>query len=329
MVIVGTIIWMIISGSVMAKIGKILKGTQLAQNAGKGMGRVQDVITTVGGSAKDSVGAGVAVAKAKVGSVVDKCSDGLAKRIRRGYGDEVVDCSDEVLQGAAIRTGKYGDIADEIVNVKKMDEFLAKSAGKYEWDADTLLALDKILGKYGDDAVKMKKIKKLADQSDKIDGNGIQSFIKSWGNSLDTPSKGIDGYAAQFDEVIDQLDTLSDSQRMVVGNLEDVMYEGVPRKVELDIQINNYPNGKKNPDFIEATEIKNGDVSLTGGKYGTKSQIGRQKEWLKNAPSESTLRWKFNGKYSQPVLDELKQIKFAGKNVEVYYKGGIIYSYYG
>jgi hypothetical protein len=301
MVIVGTIIWMIISGSVMAKIGKIVKGTKVAQAAGKGMQRVKNVVTTIGGTAKDSAKAGMAIAKAKVKNVVDKCSDGLAKRIRKGYGDEVVDCSDEVLGGAALRSSKYAGIADEIVNTKKLDEFLEASAGKFEWDPDTVLAFDKIISNYAGDSKKFDELITFAKKTDRIDGNEIETFIKSWGNSYGTGSKGLPGYEYQYEKLRGMLDNLDEGEninvgRYLKGELDDTMVN-----VECDILKN-----VKNKDLPEMYEYKSSKYLSKPGKSNAKllEQIRKQASLIGDHVDSVT--WIVKGKVSKPLADYIE-----------------------
>jgi len=186
MVIVGTIIWMVISGSVMAKIGKILKGTKVAQKAGQGMGRVQDVLGEAKRFVTKSDDAGRATKKASaVGRTKELgYSEGTAK-IATKHVDETVD-------DIPLGFDDFFKKNDEIVDIADGNAKLASIIGDKALDNLKLTHRDEVARMFARSKLAIKKadIEKLAKNLDDV----ADGWLKNADEMLEATGKSFDEF---------------------------------------------------------------------------------------------------------------------------------------
>jgi hypothetical protein len=317
MSVIGVIIWMCISGNVFSKIGKWVKGTQLAQDAGDGFTAIRNFAGKASGSiSKSDDVARTSSRAAKEGRILEEgMTRGAAKattkqldnaaedagKIGERVAREVTGEAEDAAVGCAKLTEKFGDkFLKKIANKDEIGRYAAAMKNGKLLDENALYAIDKIVTKYGKESDAFNNIMTIARNSEKItEGSGLNALIKTWGNSLGKKADGIAGYEAEIEKISKMIDAQS-TKNIIIGGKSSVFHNDRTRSVELDIQI-------KDGVVSNAYEIKGGDyVSLTRGERGTMDQIDRQVIWRNKGPSTRTLTWQFKGKPSQPLLDYLK-----------------------
>lgn len=317
--VIGSILWMAISGQVFSKIGTFVKGTQLATKAKNGFKAIKDFA----GGAKSAVTKGDNVAEAAsktraVGAMVErKAAQGTARKALDNFPDGMKNFFKQSDDIAASGNFKYifedmdgavryaGMGLDGIKNTDDIVRILGKFPDSNKiFDADTIRALDNIVGKHGPGSKVYDDLINVVKGSDKIDGDGLASAMRKWGNSIGKNGNGLGGYEAELEKVSDALNSLPSNKRLIVNDKTQILF-GKPTKVELDLQIKTLDGGTLT--HLDAFEIKGGGyVSLTKGKGGTMNQIDRQVAWRNIDSSTRSVTWQFKGRPSQPLLDYLK-----------------------
>ena len=317
--VIGSIIWMAISGSVFSKIGTFVKGTQLATKAKNGFetvknfaGRAKTAVTesknVIGGTSKAAKEAqvlenGFPLGTAKVVTKGDEALEGagqLSDDIAERVGKEAIGESDEITRGAAITASRYKDIADQLVNKKAIDQFTGAFKGEQLWDSETVLALDKIISNYAKNQEKFNDLLIISRKMDNVEGE-IQKFIKSWGNSYGTGSKGLGGYEFQYEKFKDMVNSLDDGESISFSEFKKVTINSEDYLVDCDIL--KHADTPNPPDMFECKSTN----YLTKPKDGSEAyfQIEKQAKLLEEGKVNS-ITWIVKGKISKPMRSHLE-----------------------